>query len=174
MLVLATAVGVLVVALRHRAAFGLVAALLLTACGRQVFLPTPVTSAKSPRVTACAFGVPTTRLDATDVDNGIDVRVTADEKYVRDVRFRAENQARVNGPGWRSGPGHFGEHRLEHDHGLRLWRLATTIPSVHVTAEEIPNGTLIHLTTDDARRVGELRGRLRDRVTFLGTKSCAF
>lgn len=171
---LVTAIEVVLGGLGRRLSLAIVAGTMLVGCGRQVFLPTPVTSARSPRVTACAFGVPTTRLEATDVEGGIDVTVVADEKYVSDVRFRAANQARVNGPGWRAGPGHFGEHRMEHDHGLRLWKLTTSIPRVSVTSEEIPGGALIHLTTTEPRRVEELRGRLRDRVVFLGRKTCSF
>jgi hypothetical protein len=173
-LVFVTAIGVLYSVLHRRTVVAAAATLLLGGCARQVMLPTPVTSATSPRVTACPFGVPTARLDAVDVEGGLDVVVTADERYLPAVRARADNQARVKGPGWRSGPGHFGEHEVSHDHGLRLWKLATSIPRVDVSSTDTPNGSVIHVTTQDPRRVAELRGRLRDRVKLLSTRTCSF
>lgn len=177
-LVLVTAAGVLYSMLHRRTSIALgaaaAAAVWMPGCARQIVLPTPVTSATSPRVTACPFGVPTTHLHTKEVEGGLDVVVMADERYRVDARSRAEVQARVNGPGWKAGPGHFGKHGLDHDHGLRLWKLATSIPNVKVSSEETPEGAVIHVTTGEPRRVSELRGRLSDRVRFLGTKSCDY
>lgn len=120
-------------------------------------------------ITACPLGVPDTRVRVVETKDGLDlVLTTARVSRVTELRERARDQVRANGPGRHVGRGHDGEHSGGHDHGLRLW----AVEGVRATVEDLAAGARIGITAVDPARVREIREVVIKRVARLESKGC--
>ncbi len=128
--------------------------------------PTSIHSATL--VEACPLGVPGTRLQVAEAKDGIHVFFTTRMSNVEEIRLRARDQARVNGPDRHVGRGHFGEHKGARNHGLRLW----TLGKVTTEVVDTPNGARLTVVPADPARRDEVRAAIIRRVAQIEAAGC--
>jgi hypothetical protein len=119
-------------------------------------------------VEACPLGVPGTRLQVAEAKDGIYVFFTTRMSSVDDIRLRARDQAKVNGPDRHLGRGHFGEHKGARNHGLRLWALGKVATEVVDT----PSGARMSIIPADPARRDEVRAAVTRRVAEIESAGC--
>jgi hypothetical protein len=137
-------------------------------CARHEVLEAPISAPKAPVVMACPLGVPHTLIELVETERGADVRFTTSDQRLTDLRTRVRHQAEVRGPGQHIGIGHLGQHGLDHDHGMRLWQL----PPHEATAEDAPEGSVLHVAALAPEQRVELVAQLKARVARLDGRFC--
>ncbi len=140
----------------------------LVACGGGSSSEPPPVSPYSGIIRACPLGVPETRIDTLDTQDGIDVVFRTTPTHVAELRGRVESQAAEHGPAAHQGPGHDGMHGLSHDHGMRLWDM----PANTATTVETSDGSILSVHANDANKRDDLRAQVRARVQHLESQDC--
>ena len=142
---------------------------LLTGCTSLALAGGDPTSLRSATlVEACPLGVPGTRLQVAEAKSGIHVFFTTRMSNVDEVRLRARDQARVNGPDRHLGRGHLGDHKGARNHGLRLW----TLGKVTTEVVDTPSGARLTILAADPARRDEVRAAVTRRVAEIEAAGC--
>jgi len=119
-------------------------------------------------VEACPLGVPGTRLNVAEAKDGIHVFFTTRMSNVDEVRLRARDQAKSNGPNRHAGRGHFGEHKGARNHGLRLW----TLGKMKTEVIDTPSGARLTIIPADPARREDVRAAVTRRVAEIEAAGC--
>lgn len=121
---------------------------------------------------ACPLGVSGTRVQvvrpSAAARDGVSVVFSTRPPNVAEIRERARDQAKVNGPNRHLGRGHLGEHQGARDHGLRLWAL----PPVRTAVTDTPNGAELSVVAIDPARADEVVDAITARAAKLGSTDC--
>jgi len=119
-------------------------------------------------VEACPLGVPDTRIQIAEVNDGIVVFFRTRSSNVDELRLRTRDQANAQGPDRHRGRGHFGEHKGARNHGLRLWTLGAIVTHV----EDTPSGAKLTIFPADPARRNEVRAAVIRRVAEIEAAGC--